>query len=834
VDNYALLDHGTSTPGALQTLVVHLRASGAEHGVIEVFTADGGLVYSRGGKLHDGMQFEAYGTYGSTVNIGDQLTDGTVTWVAGRWESRSANKAYAEGDQRYASALASTLHLECTTPGTTGAGSLTIPSGTAAGDQLTDGTVVWTVVEAAERAPSTTYARGDRVLSSDLAGATGVDRPYLECLTAGTTDAGGLDVNQHCTRVSNVVLSNQPLWWDDDAALNKPVGLELDTERAVSKAEVLTYVLARHVHDWTADVAQALDAERAVHRVEVQALDAERALAVSAQPVVDAERLLLGGVYAATFASLRVVKVKADLPLDTRRSVGRVYVQALDTEREVIRREVLNLDVVRKLPYRVAIPVQDPTTPPVVIPVAPNEAGLQSISILLGEQQVTDQVSFVHAGRCGIMEQVTGSYLDYVFDLRIEETTDQGVLQTCSCCTDVDELLYSQIAYTVPPEKYEWSEDYLESLGIIRQEDPEVVAQPSTTVEEHLRIVAEALGKRFTYRGVKYFSTSSVDEHGGKTYASLITELVGWSARLPHMEINVFIRGGDLYAVQRGYEANTVSLAGAKVANLKVNKKLVRTVWGTDVKSESTVDTYPYDWSEFIQEGYTPSGGGTTLDDDDLVETKTTETETEMNVTTYYYELDERGGKYLSQEVTTKYERSGTGGSWEYVDTITTNHEKVSSTQAHISSVDGDGGILGETVSPSRFEDRATPYDRSHGYGDFVVLHDREGNQYKVYAIARHSEKREKGTRTVYGLSLVDTSFPLYGDDVLAYLTQQLQWLNRRTEETVTVDVYDLNHVVGFDDRVVFNGAVYHLKSNSVLKNERTVNKQSLALVRWY
>lgn len=524
------------------------------------------------------------------------------------------------------------------------------------------------------------------------------------------------------------------------------------------------------------------------------------------------------------------VPVEVSLSVDTECNIVIGASLTVDVERNIYASIDYDVDVVRQIPYSLDITGNEPS--PIII--SPNSAGLQSINIQMSEQQLTDQISLVHAGDCNIMEQIKGYYLDYVFDLRIEETTTQGILQTCTCCTDIDEILYSQIAYTIPANKYEWAEDYAQEVLHLQQEHPDenIIAQPSTSIEEHLRTIAAKLGKTFTYRGVKYYSTASTEEHGGKTYASLITELVGWSSKLPQMEINVFIRAGTMYAIQRGYEANTVSLDNEHIANVKVNKKLVRTTWGSDVKSESTVDTYPYDWSEFDQEPYTPEGGGATYGDDNLIETKTTETGSERNVTTYQYDQDDKGGKYLSQEVTEKYELDN--GTWNYVDTITTNHEKVSDTQAHISALDSEGGILGETVSTNRFEDRATPYDKGRGGSDYYLVHDGQGNYYKLYRICRYSETREKGTRTTYGLSLIDTSFPLYGDTVLAYLTQQLMWLNRKTEETITLDVYDLNHIVGFDDKISYNGATYYLKSNSVVKDERTVNKQSLTFVRWY
>ena len=81
---------------------------------------------------------------------------------------------------------------------------------------------------------------------------------------------------------------------------------------------------------------------------------------------------------------------------------------------------------------------------------------------------------------------------------------------------------------------------------------------------------------------------------------------------------------------------------------------------------------------------------------------------------------------------------------------------------------------------------------------------------------------------------MIDTSFPVYGNDTLAKISSAIRWLNRKTQETVSFDLYDYPHVVDFLDKIIFNGNEYFLQSNIVSKTPRIVNKQSLTLVRWY
>ncbi len=665
------------------------------------------------------------------------------------------------------------------------------------------------------------------------------------------------------TFFSNVIISNSPLWFDDNAIEQVDIDYLADAQREISRAETVIIDAERIIYtglsvSYFADIERELyyainylaDIAREIKPEISLAFDAERVVSTGASVdyLVDIQRELYHGHDVDYYADVvRDTYINVNLLFDAERQkistltfdmeciICNAVEFLLDTEREIIRIEIFNLDTARYLPYHLVVDGTETT----IIPVAQNDAGLQSINIMISEQQVTDRVSFVHAGNCDIMDKIQGTYRDYEFDLRIEETTQQGVIQECMCCSDIDEILYSQIAYEIPPNKFEWADDYLEMLGQKRQENPNenIEPEPSTTIEEHLRAVAQKMGKNFVYRGVKYYSTNGVKEQEGRTYASVISDLIGWTSRLPHMMINAYLRAGTMYVIQRGYEANTVVLDGAKIANVRLNKKLIRTTWGSDVVSNTKVNTYTKTWKEYEKESTQnpfPDGSGA-IDSEGLIERKTTMSESEKNETTYYYATDDSGARYLEREVTVKYEKNGSG--WDYADTITTEHKKVSTTQSHISATNSDGEIIGETVSPNRFDDRPTPYNIDHGhsqYDGYILVHDDQGNYSKIYSIKHMSEEMDMSYYTTYGLSLIDTSFPVYGDDCLSYLTQQLIWLNRKVEETVTMDVYDVNHVIDFDDKISINGVIYYLKSNNILQNEHIINKQSLTLVRWY
>jgi hypothetical protein len=251
-------------------------------------------------------------------------------------------------------------------------------------------------------------------------------------------------------------------------------------------------------------------------------------------------------------------------------------------------------------------------------------------------------------------------------------------------------------------------------------------------------------------------------------------------------------------------------------------------MWGSDPWSKTEVKPYFNDWQEWVKEPLSEEGGegGTEYNNDGLVEETTVQHGVETVVTHYSYKTLENGQKFLHQEVATTYSKG------VKVDEVTTTHDPIRSTQSHVYSTDADG-VLGGVVTSSNNDDRITPWQNENtDYSDGTVVSD-GNNNYLLKRIIYHSDEGEMMKRTINGVSMIDTSFPVEGEEFLQFLTEQIVWLNRKIEETVTVDVYDYPHVIDFNDRIIFGGNVYYLRANTFTKNEKIVNRQSLELVRW-
>ena len=574
------------------------------------------------------------------------------------------------------------------------------------------------------------------------------------------------------------------------------------------------------------------------------------------------------------------------LNLQTKRTITRSVDLHFSTLRKIARTLHLNFQTVRRIACLI------------------NDLNLQSINIDISAQQLTDQLSFTATDEFNILQQVKGNYLDYVFNLRVESLRITDILSSqplfaYQCCSDIDSLLYTQIAYTL--SKTTWNDGlYLKAddetdddkfyekhpywTGI-RIKKTQMVEKPVAYASSHIRTIANILGKTPVLQFDDFLSTVDIEQEG-VTYQDLISEIFGWTSRIPTKMINVFIRGDNLYVVQRGHELNVIDISNLQIDNIVISRSLYRTSFGvtreTTNLEKRTFDGYDY---ELVLGNEIPDGDDNPDDDepDDDDDEPTEESRvlpsrvvTEENgvTTTIDYEYDEdgnvkytstktesesfsslvevyntydtiAGNKYLSAEETYKYERQDSH--WVIVDSSFVNHEYLTQGQQHISSVNQDGEINGSFTTPARIDDRPTPYEEKEYSKDTKYIVERDGNLFVgglsgayVYRGGKKVEVvgaiRKRNYKTISGtvehVKLYDSSFPVSEGTAQLY-TAELQRLNRTTQETATLDVYNHFHIFDLNDRIILFGNEYFVQSNSFSADSNIVNKQSLQLVRW-
>ena len=380
------------------------------------------------------------------------------------------------------------------------------------------------------------------------------------------------------------------------------------------------------------------------------------------------------------------------------------------------------------------------------------------------------------------------------------------------------------------------------------------------------------------------------------TYADLLSTLFGWTSRLPHRQINVFVRGKYIYCVQRGKEGEkaVVDLDKYKRSALTINRKLVRSLWNKANETSDPEEDYSPEDSEGLpfsgmlrfsskdcvtelcyQQGLlkremneVETGNATITSSTDYFytsiyqndeegwyvakkiantdsitlegneDTEGEEKRTTQEETTIYSYGRTDTDVYLTNEheeiITTTYE-IGQYGSWEPANKETDIRETFHvplGNGFYAQSVYYNGEAQGSNISQGAPSNKVTPLtvkaSRTALYvQDFTVepIEDSTNPEEKT------EEEYEDWRRKL--APIADTSFPVKEKKILKELTDELEWLNRKVQENVTVEVYgDDVEIVDFDKRVKVDGNEYFLVSNQISFTPRQL-VQKLNLVRW-
>lgn len=521
------------------------------------------------------------------------------------------------------------------------------------------------------------------------------------------------------------------------------------------------------------------------------AVDTSRKLSAYESISADTRRKVRNGVAETITAdTMRRVVRGENLSADTLRRVFDTTTAteiAADTERKIVRQENLSADTLRIV--QTSTNISADTSRQLMHSMDVTDGTLQSLEISITTQQVADRVTIVVNDDYDIMEYIQGQYLDYDFKLRVESSSKKGIIQSCQCTSDIDSYLYNGFTYSVPGTKY--------------GENEKAMAHAAT----HLSAIASGLGLALVPRFDDYVSTMDCKQFD-TCYKDLISNLFGWSSRVPQMMINPYIRGDCLYVIQRGHEANVIDISNLKRTMPTINKEITRTMWGTATTVTEVKRTPGVWWTRLVEP---------LKDTDDthydyflgLLRHKITHN-ADGSTTTTSYEYGQsyaNNKKYLTKEteVTTKEGKVLSERITEHIPLLNGQME----TRTYV-----DGELEGSTVSKGSSNDIPS---------DFIV-------KQETVTLVEPTEE----SQTLPAHSLVDTSFPINNSSMLTAVTNAIKWLNRKTKEMVTMDIYDYDHIIDFNDRVLFNGNTYFVESNVAQKTPRINNQQSLTLVRWY
>ena len=522
----------------------------------------------------------------------------------------------------------------------------------------------------------------------------------------------------------------------------------------------------------------------------------------------------------------RTPGIRNRISVRMQRGLGRGNVAKAALRRTVVARVRVRFDTLIRIPHVLEY-VKQPRgkrSKRAVSQIADNfrANGIRSFAVTLGEMTLSDSFQMETVQPLAIGDAVRGQLLDYRFSFLVEETLQRDLLQTVKGAYSKDATLYSAIRIFVKEAKASY---YAQSI-------------------------AAALGLQLHW-ACDDFTPSQNFEDSGMTYQDFISALFGWTAKLPQRQINVFIREDTLLIVQRGRESSVLDITDWPHSRLTVERRLVRSLWHSGHASEMPGSAYNEEDTEPI-----PFTG--TISWEEMSRTYhngflTSETN-EKGMTRYTYH-----GEYLTSKQT--HNKDGSTSRTEYTYAETERDVYLVKEWERTTEPINDGKKHMEYNWTDWNNERGTEritYHAPLGYGWYATTVYVDGNlegstlsqgkpggkasrftveQSNLSLGSSYSRDEEDAPFT----SLIDTEFPVKGEAYLKELTQAILWLNRKTQETVTLEVYanicdgvpDVGHIVDFTERIRFEGQEYFLQSNAVELTPRFL-KQTIKMTRWY
>ena len=507
-----------------------------------------------------------------------------------------------------------------------------------------------------------------------------------------------------------------------------------------------------------------------------------------------------------TLRDIRIIK-KITVTSDTQRRIGRCGTVLVDTKRILVKQSRILADTRIEIPHTLTYAEF-------------RERGIRSFSVMLGELSLSDNIQLETVNPLSIGVCVEGRVMDYAFRFLVEETSQRGIVQSVKGTYSKDTLLYTPLHIYVERAK----------------------------VSRYAAEIASALGLRL-HRLTDDFTPSQNFEGSGMTYHDFIAALFGWTAKLPQRQINVFIRGDTLHIIQRGMEESVVDITNWPHAQPTIERKLLRSVWHSannnhESGAHNEEDTAPVPFTgtiSFKEISRTYANGFLVRETN------------ENGYSTYAYD-----GEYLAEKRTHNVDGSTSRTDYAYASTgrdVYLFKEWERTTEA-VNDGKKHTEYDWEDWSREKGTERIT-YHAPLGYGWYAttvyvdgVLEGSSLSQGKPGGKASQFTVEQSNLSlgahyasddTLPYSSLIDTEFPVVGSEYLQTLTRAIEWLNRKTQETITVEIRariqngipDIDHIIDFAERIRFEGHEYFLQSNTVELTPRLL-RQTIKMVRWY
>lgn len=482
-----------------------------------------------------------------------------------------------------------------------------------------------------------------------------------------------------------------------------------------------------------------------------------------------------------------------------------------------------------------------------------SDQNYSQLNITLQAHTLADSFSMtVPKGTAQIDDEIKGSLFGWDYNFAVAELQQRNQIVDYVGRYNSDKLNYTNYRYRVKKR-------YKPYGAIGNNYTPD--AKLPLSVQTLMEYIAGQLGLELKYYAWDWDFplplVSQSDSYGfyeiSGTYQSIITQLFGWLSSLPNIDFSVTIRDNKLYVVQRGQEPTTYVL-NSVVFPPTIHKRKLRTEWtGNADWPQNELDS---DGEQVPFTGTIEFGDSRNTYKNGLLIEQTRG----LEVTTYEYEMfeDAEGNpqNYMNHKEVIKYDdntkATGTCSETFYNYTYLADDIFLQREYERVGG-DYDHGTKDYTYSTDT-ETTHTPIGNGWyghtvldvNYNEIISTSMSQGNPSN--AVSQYMvDKTQNILRSDYqwaveGLiamalyfanpPLIPTNYPVYDRGTLQKLVDNTDWLNGKTEETVTLDTVD-EHIIDLTQKVVYNGNTYSVESNSVTHTPNGV-RQSLVLKRWY
>ena len=328
-----------------------------------------------------------------------------------------------------------------------------------------------------------------------------------------------------------------------------------------------------------------------------------------------------------------------------------------------------------------------------------------------------------------------------------------------------------------------------------------------------------------------------------QTYRDIISRLFGWSSNIQNQQINVFIRGNKIYAIQRGKESKITDISIDDIAfdskiqytKMRLSKLLSDTdtagakfsgsVNGANVNNYLTGDYVVGDskisyLNGLVVKESSPNNDGTI-----------TETTYEYNKT-YPPAIENsrtvlvKAGSVISKRVVYQNFYESFNGEYQICKQTETeyNYGSSSATTTKITEYSPLG--QGEYAVKVTINGKFSSQKRQRGLPSGTA---------SPYSSDKYSRSNSGNSSPLSGASIEGIEFPITDTGTLNRISQQIMWLHKKTEEKITISIPTASngHIFDFTEQIRFNNNIYYLESNQISVTPSKIS-QNLTLIRWY